>query len=340
MEANNLDPTNYIDNLYQEIVPPMPDLNLHSILTWQNNLRNTLVNLLGGFPKEKCALDPREDKPIHLDGYSRQKIQFTSRNGLDVTAYLLKSADYNPDNALIICVHGHGCGAYSVIGLEADGSPRIIQNPHRDFALQCVRRGYAALAIDQVCFGTRREHIAREKSLEHNSCSPIAGAALLLGQTAIGWRVYDIMRTIDYVETRDDLNPERIGIMGLSGGGTAALYTAALEPRIKASVISGAFCSFKESIMAMEHCICNYVPGILEHAEMWHIAGLIAPRGLFIETGTQDPIFPTNGVLYAYNKAKQIYEAFAAENMIGIEVFDGDHFFYGGACFDFLLQVL
>lgn len=340
MQTNNLDPTQYIDGLYQEFVPPMPELNTESIINWQSDLRSTLTNLLGGFPQEKCQLRPQEENPVYLNGYSRQRIRFTSRKGLDVTAYLLKPADYSPETALIICIHGHGCGAYSVIGLEANGSPRAIQNPHRDFALQCVQHGYAALAIDQICFGTRREHTAREKGLEYNSCSPTAGSALLLGQTAIGWRVYDIIRTIDYIETRDDLNPTRIGIMGLSGGGTSSLYAAALEPRIKAAVISGAFCPFKDSIMAMEHCICNYVPGILKHAEMWHIAGLIAPRGLFIETGNKDPIFPTEGVLYAYDKVKDIYDALNAGDMIGIEVFDGDHFFYGGVCFDFLARVL
>ena len=83
-----------------------------------------------------------------------------------------------------------------------------------------------------------------------SACQPVAGAALLLGQTMIGWRVYDVMRTIDWIETRKELDAKRVGCMGISGGGTCTTFSAALEPRIKAAMISGYLNTFRDSVMS------------------------------------------------------------------------------------------
>ena len=89
----------------------------------------------------------------------------------------------------------------------------------------------------------------------------------------IGWRVWDVMRTIDYIATRPELDAKRVGCMGISGGGTAPLFSAALEPRIRAAMVSGYLNTFRDSIVSLSHCIDNYVPGILNWAEMYDVAG-------------------------------------------------------------------
>src|SRR5262249_57620671 len=94
-------------------------------------------------------------------------------------------------------------------------------------------QGRAAVAIEPMAFGCRRDPITKGKALTTSACQPSAGAALLLGQTMIGWRAYDVMRTIDWIETRKELDAERVGLMGISGGGTCTTFTTALEPRIK-----------------------------------------------------------------------------------------------------------
>ena len=80
--------------------------------------------------------------------------------------------------------------------------------------------------------------------------------------------------------------------MGISGGGTCTLFSAALEPRIRAAMVSGYLNTFRDCIMSVSHCIDNYVPGILNWAEMYDVAGLVAPRPLFAESGEKDDIFP------------------------------------------------
>ena len=96
-----------------------------------------------------------------------------------------------------------------------------------DFAIQAVEQGLAAVAIEPMGFGCRRDPKNKAKGLEQKACQPVAGAALLLGQTMIGWRVWDVMRTIDWIETRPELDAKRVGCMGISGGGTCTLFSSA-----------------------------------------------------------------------------------------------------------------
>src|SRR4029079_17178468 len=119
-----------------------------------------------------------------------------------------------------------------------------------DFAIQATEHGMAALAIEPMGFGCRRDSITTNGRLSASACQPVAGAALLLGQTMIGWRVYDVMRAIDWIETRSDLDAKRVGGMGISGGGTCTTFSAALEPRIKAAMISGYLNTFRDSVMS------------------------------------------------------------------------------------------
>jgi hypothetical protein len=229
----------------------------------------------------------------------------------------------------------------SLIGLDPDGVPREeFSGPHKDYALRSVEHGHNVLAVEQVCFGCRREKRAVDCGPEVWSCDPVSGAALLLGQTTLGWRVYDVMRSLDYLSGRADVDPSRIGCIGLSGGGTTALFSAALDQRIKATVVSGYFSTFRDSVMAVPHCICNYVPGILRHAEMYHIAGLVAPRALFIESAVRDPIFPSEATQRAFVDAKAIFDTLDAGDRIALDVFEGEHEFHGGPCFDFLMERL
>ena len=156
----------------------------------------------------------------------------------------------------------------------------------------------------------------------------------------IAWRVYDVMRAVDYLSEREEVDPKRIGCMGISGGGTITFFASALERRIKAAVVSGYFNTFKDSILSISHCMDNYVPGVLRYAEMYDIAGLIAPRPLFVESGTKDDIFPVEATRDSFGKAKRIYQAFGAQDRLGMEIFEGEHSFHGVGAFPFLKRWL
>src|SRR6185436_8596695 len=102
----------------------------------------------------------------------------------------------------------------------------------------------------------------------------------------------------------------------ISGGGTATLFATALEPRLRAAFVSGYLNTFRDSVGSLAHCIVNYVPGILNWAEMHDVAGLIAPRPLFVESGEKDDIFPIQASLESFGHVQEIYSVFQAADRI------------------------
>jgi hypothetical protein len=104
--------------------------------------------------------------------------------------------------------------------------------------------------------------------------------------------------------------------------------------------VSGYLNTFRDSIVSLSHCIDNYVPGILNWAEMHDLAGLIAPRPLFVESGDKDQIFPIDASIESFNKAREVYGVFGAPEMIEQEVFPGEHSFWGKRGIPFLARHL
>jgi dienelactone hydrolase len=307
---------------------------------WQVQLRAKLVDLLGGFPSQRVPLDPQTLEVKDFPSYRREKFIFTSRPGVSVLAYLLTPKNLKATPATMICVPGHGRGVDDSVGIDANGLERTNKDGYQhDFAIQAVEHGMAAVAIEPMAFGCRRDSITQKKGLGASACQPAAGAALLLGQTMIGWRVYDVMRTVDWIETRKDLDAKRVGCMGISGGGTCTTFATALEPRIRAAMISGYLNTFRDCVMSLSHCIDNYVPGILNWAEMYDVAGLIAPRPLFVESGERDDIFPIAASRSSFERVKKVYGAMGA-TCVEQETFDGPHSFWGKRGLPFLAKYL
>ncbi len=308
---------------------------------WQKELRSKLVELLGGFPSQRTPLRSRTLDIRSLATHKREKFIFESRPGVFVLGYLLTPSNATEPLATVVCIPGHGRGIDDIVGIDDQGRERTTKVGYEyDFAIQAVERGLAAVAIEPMAFGCRRDAITKAKGATAYACQPVAGSALLLGETLLGWRIYDVMRTIDWIETRPDLNAKRIGCMGISGGGTCTLFAAALEPRIRAAMVSGYLNTFRASIMSMSHCMDNYVPGILQWAEMYDVAGLIAPRPLFSEGGDRDPIFPVNATRESFARVKKVYEVFGAPEAVQQEIFPGVHEFHGVRGLPFLVDAL
>ena len=209
-------------------------------LAWQKKLRAKVLELIGEFPAKHAALEPQILETKEFPGYRREKFVITTRAGQALLGYVLTPKKSAAKYPAVICVPGHGRGVDDIVGIDEKGVERTDKPGYQhDFALQVVEQGMAAVAIEPMAFGCRRDEVSKKGGLGRSACQPAAGAALLLGQTMIGWRVYDITRVIDYLETRADIDANRIGCMGISGGGTATLFSAAVEPRIKAAMVSG-----------------------------------------------------------------------------------------------------
>jgi dienelactone hydrolase len=309
--------------------------------TWQKTLGSKLTELVGEFPAARPPLRPITLETRTFPGYTREKVVFDSRPGVSVLAYLLLPETARRPAPAVICIPGHGRGVDDIVGIDDSGRERTDKPGYQhDFAIQVAEAGMAAVAVEPLAFGCRRDAITARQGLSSSACQPSAGGALLVGQTMIGWRVWDVMRTLDYVATRSELDSNRIGCMGISGGGTVTLFSTALDPRIRAALVSGYLNTFRDSIGSLAHCIDNYVPGILNWAEMHDVAGLIAPRPLFVESGERDNIFPIRASIESFSKVREIYGVFGALDRIEQEIFPDEHSFWGKRGIPFLARHL
>ena len=312
------------------------------VRNWQRAARARVIERLGGLPTTRGALNAEVLETKDFGSYTRERIVFQSRENLSVLGYLLLPKDRPRPLPVIVTFSGHGRGVDDILGIAPDGSQLAQRGVGyaREYGLQCVERGYATFAIEQLAFGARRDAAARKAGAGENSCRPAACAALMFGQTMIGWRGWDAMRAIDYLATRQDIDITRVATLGASGGGTTSLFTAALDERVKVSVVSAYFNTFRDSILSISHCPDNYVPGLATDMEMSDVAGLIAPRALFVESGRKDPIFPIAGSQRAADKAQTIFRMLGVADQMGYEIHEGAHEFHGVGAFDFLAKRL
>ncbi len=336
MRENPLDSLDYTLSRYAQAAPALSFRaeGAEAIAAWKDRAREKLRELIGPFPTELAPPEPDYGERHPRPGYSRQPVTFATRPGLSAFGYLLIPDDAKPHAPAVLCLPGHGRGVDEIVGIDDEGNDRDdLDGYQHDFAVQCVRHGYVTLSLEMLGFGHRRDPAARKRGAGASSCQPAAGAALMLGESMVGWRTWDAMRALDLLAGRAEVDPSRLAVMGISGGGTVALYTAALDERVKVAVLSGSFCTFKDSIFSRSHCIDNYVPGILRWFEVADLAGLIAPRALFCEAGTEDDIFPEPGVREALDDAGRIYRAQGAGNAIAHAFFEAGHQFDGAEAF-------
>jgi dienelactone hydrolase len=216
---------------------------------------------------------------------------------------------------------------HNSVGLDPEEQGSLPVEGDRDFALGCLARGIAALAIEQRSLGERREK-KQQRISYHNACHDAAMRALMLGRTLLGERVYDVGRALAYLATRDDVDPARLGVMGNSGGGTVACYAAALMPEFSLLLASCCFCTYRASILSIHHCSDNYVPGLALLADLPDVVGLVAPRAAVIVAGKDDPIFPLRGVRDAHRRLRKIYRAAGAPEACPLVIGPEGHRFY------------
>src|SRR5690606_2536943 len=156
------------------------------------------------------------------------------------------------------------------------------------------------------------------------------------GRTLVGDRVWDVMRLIDYARTRPEVDAGRIAITGNSGGGKVSIYAAALDERIKVAVPSSHFGVYEHSIGSREHCPCNFEPGLLADAELYDVAGLIAPRPFLAVVGSRDQNHPLDGARIAIERVKALYRAAGAQERCALAVPEGGHRYYKDVAWPFL----
>jgi len=296
--------------------------------TWRQQVNMKLRELVGVIP-ERVDPNIRIEYEKEEEGFFEKRFVFASEPGADVPCHLLIPKTGQAPHPIVICLQGHSTGMHNSLGrAKFDGDAEGIEHYDRDFAIQAVNEGYAALVMEQRCFGEREDQRAAELRHVARTCRHASLVALMLGRTMVGERSWDVSRAIDMLAEFSEVDTGRVGLMGNSGGGTITYFASCLDSRISIAMPSCYVCTFRDSIGTIDHCSCNYIPNILRYFEMADLACLIAPRPLIVVAGRQDTIFPIDAVERTFETIQNIYAAAGVPDRCRLVVGEKGHQFY------------
>ena len=163
----------------------------------------------------------------------------------------------------------------------------------------------------------------------------------MLGMTVLGMDVHDGMCALDYLCSREFVDSDRIGVMGLSFGGTMTTWMSICDERIKAADIicySDRFADF--GMRDVNICGSQITPGLYALCDVADLQGLIAPRPLLVEIGSYDDCFEVDSATDCFREVEKIYAAAGARDRLELDLFEGGHQWSGRKSFDFFAKYL
>ncbi len=305
---------------------PIPERDVAALAPWRERRRARFYELLGPLP-DPVPLAPETLESVQSEGYRRETVVFDSEDSMSVPAYLLVPDARSQPGPAVLAIHGHGPGKSHVCGLAETAQPNA------DYARQLVRRGYVVLAPDLRCFGERVD----EGPADHYACDTNLVHAVMAGSVPLTQNLWDLARALDLLERHPLVDPDRLGVVGLSYGGTMALFLAAYDNRVAATVVSGYLSSWSAShAIPFNMCGSQVLPGVLGRLEHLDIAALVAPRPMLVESGVDDPIFPAEVARKTVARLRAVYAALGAEDRLYHDVFAGGHQWHGEMAYPFL----
>ena len=309
---------------------------------WRQEAYPKLMDLLGPFPRP-APLNAEVECAVEDNGIIRERVVFDSEEGMSVPCWVLHPKDMPADrsNPAILCSHGHGpFGKDAVAGIRSSPAHvAAIAEANYNYGEQMARAGFLTICPDLRGFGERRDGPDPFPGRDPCNVNLIKGA--LMGVYLLALDIWDMKRCIDYLETRPEVDPQRIGMMGLSQGGTMTTFTSAVEPRIKAVDIICYVNPWRGfAVERANFCGSQMVPGLMRYLDTDDIAGLIAPRPLLMEMGIFDNCFYIEDTLAGYEGVRRIYRAAGAEDRLWADIFPGPHSFGGNKAFEFFRKYL
>ena len=264
---------------------------------WQKQLRQDLFdNLLLQDLAERshrCALLPAKVAEQASAGYHMMHMEIQATPGRRIPVLLTRPSQGPGPFPAVVCVHGHGGDRRSVYDA---------QTIYKGFAAQLAASGYVTIAADVG------QHVISES-----------------GRTLMGERLLDLIRCVDYLDSLEYVDGNRLGCAGLSLGGEMAMWLAAMDERIAATVSAG-FLTMMDQ-MEKNHCPCWKFPGLRERVDWPDVYSLIAPRWLQCQNGRQEPAqdFTVALAQRAMKEIKIIYQDYGCAYHVQLQVHDGGH---------------
>lgn len=279
--------------------------------------REKLYALLGDLPDRHSPFGCRIVDSREHDGYRLETLELDLNGQEPVPAYFAKPLDAGTAKLPTVLYH-HSHGGNYTLGKEEliVGHEGVLTDPPPAKAL--TQAGYGVLCIDAWCFG-KRHHTP-----EHD----VVKAFLWQGRVLWGAMVFDALRALDYLHTREDVDRTRIATFGMSMGSSVAQWVAALDERIKVCAHECGLVDYRALLDAKalsQHNFYYYVPQLLKHFSAPDILSMIAPRAHMACVGNQDLHAPLDGVERIDTRLRGVYAAAGVSAAWQLSKYDCGH---------------
>lgn len=289
------------------------------------------------------------------DDYVGEKIMFNTTPQFRVPAYVLSPKKFTGKRPTVIDLHCHA-------GVFVFGKEKVmpVPNPHpalvqmkeevyegRSTSEELVKRGYVVISIDRFYFGERRTLFDDSNSLGMDATAysvddirdanrrsgrgeaTLAKSLFWAGTTWNGIAHWDDKRTVDYLITRSDVDPDRIGCMGISMGGDRTNYLCAIDDRIQCAVSVGWMAALKRLIRAHvdTHSFSHFLPGLTRYLDLPDVIGALTPKPLLVQQCSRDELYTLQSMEEAVEKIAKIYQWADADNHFSGKFYDTPHRF-------------
>jgi dienelactone hydrolase len=242
-----------------------------------------------------------------------ERLHFQSLPGLYVTGNLYRPKDAEGRLPAILYLCGHGA-------VKKDGVSFGNKVHYQHHGAWFARNGYVCLTIDSLQLG-------EIEAIHHGTYREGRWWWNSRGYTPAGVEAWNCIRALDYLESRRDVDPARLGATGRSGGGAYSWWIAALDERIACAVPVAGITSLRDHVVegcVEGHCDCMYMLNTFQW-DYAKVAALVAPRPLLISNTDKDPIFPLEGVYDIHRQVRHIYRLLDAGDKLGLQITEGPH---------------
>lgn len=290
---------------------------VHSLKDWEakrGEYREQLLEMLGLGPlPERTDLKATVTGRVEREDFAVENVHFQSRPGLYVTGnlWLPKGVDGPAPAVLYVCGHG---------GVKIDGVSFGNKVYYQHHGAWFARNGYVCLTIDSLQLGeieATHHGTYRYKMWWWNN----------RGYTPAGVEAWNCVRALDYLQSREEVDGERLGVTGRSGGGAYSWWIASIDERIRAAVPVAGTTDLENHVVdgcVEGHCDCMF----MVNTYRWDyplVAAMVAPRALMIENSDTDRIFPLEGVIRTHAKVRDIYRLHDGADQLGLVITPGPH---------------
>jgi dienelactone hydrolase len=317
-----------------------------SLEAWKAAARPALLHHLA-FDPAPTLIHAEVDRVEERHGFRIEHVRIHASPAYEIPAHVLVPSGRRGRLPAVVALHCHGgqyaWGAAKLVS-SPDDSPVLIDYRNRLYggracAEDLARRGFVVIVIDAFYFGARRlrpetlprdvvpaeareafdsmttlaagsaDRVRAENRVASAFETPVARTLAAAGATWPGLLAWDDRRTVDYLITRGDVDAERIGCVGLSGGGLRAAMLAGSDSRIKATIVVAWMSTLGEMVPAhaRRHTWMAWAPGLRGSLDLPDAAALTAPGALFVQQCARDTLFPMVGMRGAVEKLERIY---------------------------------